>query len=101
VPRKNPGAGRPFLIADGFLHSQHLARFIDKRDDPALVVLDFAWFEAHYVKSTCGQTSERISPFRQGTGQGLAIAHTMIVQKRGGTISLDTAMGISSTFKVR
>jgi len=37
----------------------------------------------------------------KGTGQGLAIAHTVIVQKHGGTISFDTAMGVGTTFKIR
>jgi len=37
----------------------------------------------------------------KGTGQGLAIAHTVIVQKHGGTICFDTAMGIGTTFRVR
>jgi len=37
----------------------------------------------------------------KGTGQGLAIAHTVIVQKHGGTISFDTATGVGTTFKIR
>jgi len=37
----------------------------------------------------------------KGTGQGLSIAHTVIVQKHGGTISFDTAMGVGTTFKIR
>lgn len=37
----------------------------------------------------------------KGTGQGLAIAHTVIVQKHGGTISFDTAMGVGTTFQIR
>jgi PAS domain S-box-containing protein len=37
----------------------------------------------------------------KGTGQGLAIAHSVIVQKHGGTITFDTAMGTGTTFKIR
>ncbi len=37
----------------------------------------------------------------KGTGQGLAIAHTVIVQKHSGTISFDTAAGVGTTFKIR
>ena len=37
----------------------------------------------------------------KGTGQGLAIAHTVIVQKHGGTLTFDTAMGAGTTFKIR
>jgi PAS domain S-box-containing protein len=37
----------------------------------------------------------------KGTGQGLSIAHTVIVQKHGGTISFDTATGVGTTFKIR
>jgi signal transduction histidine kinase len=37
----------------------------------------------------------------KGTGQGLAIAHSVIVQKHGGTISFDTETGVGTTFKIR
>ena len=37
----------------------------------------------------------------RGTGQGLAIAHAVIVQKHCGTISFDTTMGEGTTFTVR
>ena len=36
----------------------------------------------------------------KGTGQGLAMAHSVIV-KHGGTISFDTAMGQGTTFEIR
>lgn len=34
----------------------------------------------------------------QGTGQGLAMAHNVVVQKHGGTITLDTVEGHGTTF---
>jgi len=37
----------------------------------------------------------------KGTGQGLSIAHSVIVQKHGGTITFDTEMGAGTTFKIR
>jgi PAS domain S-box-containing protein len=37
----------------------------------------------------------------KGTGQGLSIAHTVIVQKHGGTIAFDTEVGSGTTFIVR
>ena len=37
----------------------------------------------------------------KGTGQGLAIAHSVIVQKHGGTISFETARRGGTTFQVR
>ena len=37
----------------------------------------------------------------KGTGQGLAIAHSVIVQKHGGTISFETVRGRGTTFQVR
>ncbi len=37
----------------------------------------------------------------RGTGQGLAIAHGVIVEKHGGAISFETEMGIGSTFIIR
>lgn len=37
----------------------------------------------------------------KGTGQGLAMAHTVIVQKHGGTIAFETEVGAGTTFIVR
>ena len=37
----------------------------------------------------------------KGTGQGLAIAHDLIVNKHGGTIAFETAPGQGSTFVIR
>lgn len=37
----------------------------------------------------------------KGTGQGLAIAHSAIVEKHGGTINLDTEVGRGTTFVIR
>ena len=37
----------------------------------------------------------------QGTGQGLAIAHAIVVEKHGGTIHFETEVGRGTTFIVR
>jgi PAS domain S-box-containing protein len=37
----------------------------------------------------------------KGTGQGLAISHSVIVDKHGGTITLETEMGKGTTFIIR
>jgi signal transduction histidine kinase len=37
----------------------------------------------------------------KGTGQGLAIAHSVIVDKHGGTISCETEVGKGTTFVIR
>lgn len=37
----------------------------------------------------------------KGTGQGLSIAYTAIVQKHGGTIGFETELGVGTTFIVR
>jgi signal transduction histidine kinase len=37
----------------------------------------------------------------RGTGQGLAIAHTVIVEKHGGTINFETEMGRGTRFIIR
>ena len=37
----------------------------------------------------------------KGTGQGLAIAHTVIVQKHGGTIRFETELGVGTAFIIR
>jgi signal transduction histidine kinase len=37
----------------------------------------------------------------RGTGQGLAIAHSVIVDKHGGTLTFDTEVGHGTAFVVR
>ncbi len=37
----------------------------------------------------------------KGTGQGLAIVHSVIVEKHGGTINLETEVGRGTTFILR
>jgi len=36
----------------------------------------------------------------RGTGQGLAIAHTVIVERHGGSIAVDSAVGVGTTIRV-
>ncbi len=40
-------------------------------------------------------------PVGKGTGQGLSLAHNVVVQKHGGTITFDTEVGVGTTFKIR
>ena len=40
-------------------------------------------------------------PMGKGTGQGLAVAHAVIVQKHGGTIDFETEIGVGTTFIIR
>lgn len=40
-------------------------------------------------------------PVGKGTGQGLAIAHTVIVEKHGGTIDVASVVGEGTTFTIR
>ncbi|MGI8981269.1 MAG: two-component system sensor histidine kinase NtrB [Pirellulaceae bacterium] len=40
-------------------------------------------------------------PVGKGTGQGLAIAYSVIVEKHGGTIGVETEMGRGTTFIIR
>jgi signal transduction histidine kinase len=37
----------------------------------------------------------------KGTGQGLAIAHDVVVQKHGGTLTFETGAGQGTTFIIR
>ena len=37
----------------------------------------------------------------KGTGQGLAIAHAVVVDKHGGTLSVETEVGQGTTFEIR
>ena len=40
-------------------------------------------------------------PVGQGTGQGLAIAYSVVVEKHGGTITFETEVGRGTTFVIR
>lgn len=40
-------------------------------------------------------------PVGQGTGQGLTIAHTIVVQKHGGSIGVESEVGTGATFVIR
>jgi signal transduction histidine kinase len=40
-------------------------------------------------------------PVGKGTGQGLAIAHDVIVQKHGGTITVQSEPRVGTTFTLR
>ena len=69
------------------------------------------WAEIRIKDSGCGmpqEIRERIfDPFfttkgvGKGTGQGLAIAHDVIVKKHHGTITVETAPGLGTTFVLR
>jgi two-component system, NtrC family, sensor kinase len=69
------------------------------------------WAEIRIKDSGCGMPQEirdRIfDPFfttkgvGKGTGQGLAIAHDVIVKKHHGTITVETAPGLGTTFVMR
>ena len=41
------------------------------------------------------------APVGKGTGQGLAIAQSVIVRKHGGTLSLESEGGVGTTFLIQ
>ena len=69
------------------------------------------WAEIRIQDTGCGISEDirdRIfDPFfttkevGKGTGQGLAIAHDVIVKKHKGTLSVESALGLGATFTVR
>jgi signal transduction histidine kinase len=73
--------------------------------------LDDPWVEIRIADTGTGIREEIRSkifdPFfttkgvGKGTGQGLAIAHSVVVDKHGGEIRLESAVGKGSTFIIR
>jgi PAS domain S-box-containing protein len=69
------------------------------------------WAEIHIRDTGCGMPAKIISrifdpffttkPVGKGTGQGLAIAHDVVVKKHGGTIAVDSEPGVGTTFTLR
>jgi len=69
------------------------------------------WAEIRIQDTGCGISEEvrgRIfdpffttKPIGKGTGQGLTIAHDVVVKKHGGTISVDSEPGVGTTFTLR
>lgn len=70
-----------------------------------------AWVEVRFSDTGAGMTEEvkaRIfdpffttKPVGRGTGQGLAISHAVVVEKHQGTIRVETALGVGTTFIIR
>jgi len=69
------------------------------------------WAEIRIADTGCGMPAKIVSrifdpffttkPVGKGTGQGLAIAHDVVVNKHGGTISVDSEPGGGTTFTLR
>ena len=69
------------------------------------------WVEVNIQDSGCGISDDvrarvfdpffTTKPVGKGTGQGLAIAHDVIVNKHGGTISVKSKLGTGTTFTLR
>jgi len=72
---------------------------------------DGDWAEVTVTDTGCGippQSLDKIfepffttKPVGKGTGQGLAIAHDIVVNKHGGTIDVRSEVGVGSTFVIR
>jgi PAS domain S-box-containing protein len=69
------------------------------------------WVEIHVGDNGCGVPKENLGklydPFfttkdvGRGTGQGLTIAHSIVVDKHGGQISVDSSVGRGTEFTLR
>ena len=86
-----------------------------KKGEPGRIVVSTrsidGWVEIRVADSGTGIKPENLQrvfdmfyttkPPGKGTGQGLAICHTIITQKHGGTITLESEVGVGTTFIVR
>jgi signal transduction histidine kinase len=69
------------------------------------------WAEIRIADTGCGIPAKILArifdpffttkPLGKGTGQGLAIAHDVVVKKLGGTISVNSEPGVGTTFTLR
>jgi signal transduction histidine kinase len=69
------------------------------------------WVEVDIADTGCGMAQDiaarvfdqffTTKPVGKGTGQGLAIAHDIIVNKHGGTIAVSSEPGVGTTFTLR
>lgn len=72
---------------------------------------DEAWLEITVSDSGCGIPAQNLQkifePFfttkgvGRGTGQGLAITHSVVTRKHGGTLAVDSEVGRGTTFTIR
>ena len=86
-----------------------------KKGEPGRIVVSTrsidGWVEIRVADSGTGIKPENLQrvfdmfyttkPPGKGTGQGLAICHTIITQKHGGTITVESEVGAGTTFIVR
>jgi PAS domain S-box-containing protein len=74
-----------------------------RRDGPwaEIRVSDTGGGIPEHIRSSVFNPFFTTKPVGKGTGQGLAIAHAVVVQKHGGSIAFETEPGIGTTFIVR
>jgi signal transduction histidine kinase len=73
------------------------------RDGPdvAISVADTGGGIPEWVRDHIFEPFFTTKPVGKGTGQGLAIAHSVIVEKHGGSLTFDTVAGEGTTFLIR
>lgn len=83
-------------------HARHSILVVD--DDPVIVRIDIADTGAGIPEAIRDRVFEPFFTTKKvgkGTGQGLAIARSVVVTKHGGSLDFETEMGRGTTFTVR
>jgi signal transduction histidine kinase len=55
----------------------------------------------HHIRDRIFEPFFTTKPVGKGTGQGLSIARTLIVDRHGGQLALESEVGVGTTFTIR
>jgi PAS domain S-box-containing protein len=75
-------------------------RLLREGDDAVISIADTGKGMPDDVKAKIFDPFFTTKPVGKGTGQGLAIAHNVVVNKHGGRIEVESTVGVGTTFRI-